>query len=170
MSHDNLSAEYVITDEGIGDFKFGTIIPDTHPDYDIKEVLTVDEEEFEEMSYEFSKDGEVQFVVFPAYIDETDAQSDEIGAIMVMSDKYIYNGNRIGDNINDILKAQPELKVTFYDDNIFRINDGNITYFVNADNYDGPLPDVPFDMPAPVENPTFKPDAKVASIWVQPTF
>lgn len=166
MTHDDLSAEYIITNEGIGDFKIGTTIPDSHPDYVIKEVLTVDEEEFEELSYEVSKDGEMQFVIFPAYIDETDAQSDEIGTIMVVSDKYIYNGNHVGDNINDILKAQPKLQVTFYDDKVFRINDGNITYFVNSDAYDGPLPEVPFDIPAPVENPTFKPDAKVSAIWI----
>ena len=58
------------------------------------------------------------------------------------------------------------LQVELKDDKIFRINDGNITYFVNSDAYDGPLPEVPFDIPAPVENPTFKPDAKVSAIWI----
>ena len=157
----------IITKEGLGEFKIGATIPDSHPDYDIKEVVSVDEMEFEEVSYEFSKNGEVLFVVYPAYIEETDAQSDKIGGIMVMTDQFTHNGIGVGSNVNDILKANPDLKVTFYDDQLFRIidNDG-IVYLVNAEGYDGPLPEVPFDYPAPVESPTFKPDAKVSAIWI----
>ena len=117
-----------------------------------------------------NKDGEVQFVIYPSYIDETDAQSNEIGGIMVVSDQFTHNGIGVGSNVNDILKANPNLEVTFYDDQYFRINDGGITYLISSEAYDGPLPEVPFDIPAPVENPTFKPDAKVSSIWISPMF
>ena len=106
----------------------------------------------------------------PAYIDETDAQSNEIGGIMVVSDQFTHNGIGVGSNVNDILKANPDLEVTFYDDQYFRIYDGGITYLISSEAYDGLLPEVPFDIPAPVENPTFKPDAKVSSIWIHPTF
>jgi hypothetical protein len=89
---------------------------------------------------------------------------------MVVSDQFTHNGIGVGSNVNDILKANPNLEVTFYDDQYFRINDGGITYLISSEAYDGPLPEVPFDIPAPVENPTFKPDAKVSSIWIHPTF
>ena len=169
-TNDNLPKKDIITDEGLGEFKIGDAIPDSHPDYDIKAVVSVDEEEMEEVSVEFSKDGEVQFTIFPAYIDETDAQSNEIGDIMVVSDQFTHNGIGVGSNVNDILKANPDLEVTFYDDQYFRIYDGGITYLISSEAYDGLLPEVPFDIPAPVENPTFKPDAKVSSIWIHPTF
>lgn len=169
-TNDNLPKKDIITDDGLGEFQLGATIPESHPDYDIKAVVSVDEEEMEEVSFEFSKDGEVQFTIFPAYIDETDAQSNEIGGIMVVSDQFTHNGIGVGSNVNDILKANPNLEVTFYDDQYFRINDGGITYLISSDAYNGPLPEVPFDIPAPVENPTFKPDAKVSSIWIHPTF
>lgn len=166
MTHDNLQNTDIITEEGLGEFMLGATIPDSHPDYDIKEVFSVYEEEFEEVSYEFSKDGEVQFIIYPAYIDETDAQSDKIGGIMVVTDQFTHNGIGVGSNVNDILKANPDLKVTFDDDQFFRINDGGVIYLISSEAYDGTLPEVPFDIPAPVENPTFKPDAKVSSIWI----
>lgn len=166
MTHDNLQNTDIITKEGLGEFMLGATIPDSHPDYDIKEVFSVYEEEFEEVSYEFSKEGEVLFIVFPAYIEETDAQSDKIGGIMVVTDQFTHNGIGVGSNVNDILKANPDLKVTFDDDQFFRINDGGVIYLISSEAYDGPLPEVPFDIPAPVENPTFKPDAKVSSIWI----
>lgn len=169
-TNDNLPKKDIITDDGLGEFQLGATIPESHPDYDIKAVVSVDEEEMEEVSFEFSKDGEVQFTIFPAYIDETDAQLNEIGDIMVVSDQFTHNGIGVGSNVNDILKANPNLEVTFYDDQYFRINDGGITYLISSEAYNGPLPDVPFDIPAPVENPTFKPDAKVSSIWIHPTF
>lgn len=169
MTHDNLQNTDIITKEGLGDFMLGATIPESHPDYDINTVVSVDEEEMEEVTVEFSKDGEVQFIIFPAYIDETDAQSNEIGGIMVVSDQFTHNGIGVGSNVNDILKNNPDLKVTFYDDQYFRINDGGVIYFVSSEAYDGPLPEVPFDIPVPVENPTFKPGAKVSSIWILPT-
>lgn len=170
VAHDNLPSKDIITNEGLGEFKIGDTIPDSHPDYDIKAVVSVDEEEMEEVTVEFSKDGVMQFIIYPAYIDETDDQSNEIGAIMVVSDQFTHNGIGVGSNVNDILKANPNLEVTFYDDQYFRINDGGITYLISSEAYDGPLPEVPFDIPAPVENPTFKPDAKVSSIWIHQTF
>ena len=170
MTNDNLPQKDIITDDGLGEFQLGDAIPESHPDYDIKPVVSVDEEEMEEVTVEFSKDGEVQFIIFPAYIDETDAQSNEIGGIMVVSDQFTHNGIGVGSNVNDILKANPNLEVTFYDDQYFRINDGGITYLISSEAYDGPLPEVPFDIPAPVENPTFKPDAQVSSIWIHPPF
>ena len=169
-TNDNLPKKDIITDDGLGEFQLGATIPESHPDYDIKAVVSVDEEEMEEVSVEFSKDGEVQFIIYPSYIDETDAQSNEIGDIMVVSDQFTHNGIGVGSNVNDILKANPDLEVTFYDDQYFRIYDGGITYLISSEAYDGLLPEVPFDIPAPVENPTFKPDAKVSSIWIHPTF
>ena len=169
-TNDNLPKKDIITDEGLGEFKIGDAIPDSHPDYDIKAVVSVDEEEMEEVTVEFSKDGVVQFIIYPSYIDETDAQTNEIGGIMVVSDQFTHNGIGVGSNVNDILKANPNLEVTFYDDQYFRINDGGITYLISSEAYDGLLPEVPFDIPAPVENPTFKPDAKVSSIWISPMF
>ncbi len=170
MTNDNLPKKDIITNDGLGEFQLGGAIPESHPDYDIKPVVSVDEEEMEEVTVEFSKDGEVQFIIFPAYIDETDAQSNEIGGIMVVSDQFTHNGIGVGSNVNDILKANPNLEVTFYDDQYFHINDSGITYLISSEAYDGPLPEVPFDIPSPVENPTFKPDAKVSSIWIHPTF
>ncbi len=169
-TNDNLPKKDIITDDGLGEFQLGATIPESHPDYDINPVVSVDEEDMEEVSFEFSKDGVVQFIIFPAYIDETDAQSNEIGGIMVVSDQFTHNGIGVGSNVNDILKANPDLEVTFYDDQYFRIYDGGITYLISSEAYDGLLPEVPFDIPAPVENPTFKPDAKVSSIWIHPTF
>lgn len=166
VAHDNLPSKDIITNEGLGEFKIGATIPESHPDYDIKPVVSVDEEEMEEVTIEFSKDGVVQFIIYPAYIDETDAQSNEIGAIMVVSDQFTHNGIGVGSNVNDILKNNLDLKVTFYDDQYFRINDGGVIYFISSEAYDGPLPEVPFDIPVPVENPTFKPGAKVSSIWI----
>ena len=156
----------IITEEGLGDLKIGATIPDSYPDYDIEPVVSVIEDDMEEVSVEFSKDGVVQFIIYPAYIDETDAQSNEIGGIMVVSDQFTHNGIGVGSNVNDILKSNPDLKVTFDDDQFFRIYDGGIIYLISSEAYDGPLPEVPFDIPAPVENPTFKPDAKVSSIWI----
>ena len=156
----------IITEEGLGDLKIGATIPESYPDYDIEPVVSVIEDDMEEVSVEFSKDGVVQFIIYPAYIDETDAQSNEIGGIMVVSDQFTHNGIGVGSNVNDILKSNPDLKVTFDDDQFFRINDGGVIYLISSEAYDGPLPEVPFDIPVSVENPTFKPDAKVSSIWI----
>lgn len=156
----------IITEEGLGDLKIGATIPDSYPDYDIEPVVSVIEDDMEEVSVEFSKDGVVQFIIYPAYIDETDAQSNEIGGIMVVSDQFTHNGIGVGSNVNDILKSNPDLKVTFDDDQFFRIYDGGIIYLISSEAYDGPLPEVPFDIPVSVENPTFKPDAKVSSVWI----
>ena len=156
----------IITEEGLGDLKIGATIPESYPDYDIEPVVSVIEDDMEEVSVEFSKDGVVQFIIYPAYIDETDAQSNEIGGIMVVSDQFTHNGIGVGSNVNDILKSNPDLKVTFDDDQFFRINDGGVIYLISSEAYDGPLPEVPFDIPVSVENPTFKPDAKVSSVWI----
>ena len=54
VAHDNLPSKDIITNEGLGEFKIGDTIPDSHPDYDIKAVVSVDEEEMEEVTFEFS--------------------------------------------------------------------------------------------------------------------
>ena len=97
-TNDNLPKKDIITDDGLGEFQLGAAIPESHPDYDINTVVSVDEEEMEFVSVEFSKDGVVQFTIFPAYIDETDAQSNEIGGIMVVSDQFTHNGIGVGSN------------------------------------------------------------------------
>ena len=38
-TNDNLPKKDIITDDGLGEFKIGTTIPDSHPDYDIKPVV-----------------------------------------------------------------------------------------------------------------------------------
>jgi hypothetical protein len=50
-TNDNLPKKDIITDDGLGEFKIGTTIPDSHPDYDIKPVVSVDEEEMEEINF-----------------------------------------------------------------------------------------------------------------------
>lgn len=158
----------LITPQGIGDFQLGSTIPDTHPDYTFKEVSIIDEEDMEELFYEVHKDGKLMFIIHPSLIDESCAYDDKIGQIAVFSNQYSYKGNRVGDNINDILKNNPGLKTTYFYDNNFRVTDGGITYYVDGNDYEGQLPEVPFDIPTPVDHPTFKPDAKVASIWISP--
>ena len=165
MTHDNLVIEK-ITKVGLGDFKIGAKIPESHPDYEITQFINVDEEEMEEVGYEVGKNGEVLFILYPSYLPESDCPSDEIGQIMVISDQFVHNGVRVGDNINEVLKHHPELKTTYWDDGYFRIADDNVVYFVYSDGYDGPIPEVPFDIPVPVEKPTFMDDAAISSIWI----
>ena len=43
-TNDNLPKKDIITDDGLGEFQLGAAIPESHPDYDINTVVSVDED------------------------------------------------------------------------------------------------------------------------------
>ena len=159
------SQAIIITPEGAGDLKIGSTIPDMIPGCEIKPFTIVYEEDIEDLEYQVFKDGKVVLTLFPTYEDESDVPSDKIRGITVYSDQYVSPDQfHVGSKIQDILKKQG-VKTSFNEEN-FLINDNGILYVLFPEDYEGELPDVPFDNPIEIEHPTFKADAQVRMIQI----
>ena len=154
-----------ITPEGIGDLVIGATIPESIPDYEINPTTIVYEEGIEDIEYQVLKDGEPVLVLFPTYEDESDVPSDKIRSISVYSDQYVTPDQfHVGTNVQEILKK--EGVKTYFDGEDFLVYDNGILYILFSEDYDGELPEVPFDIPVEVEQPTFKADAQVREIQI----
>ena len=154
-----------ITPEGIGDLLIGTTIPDAIPGFEIVPTTVVYEEGIEDLEYQIVKDGEPVIVLFPTYEDESDVPSDKIRSISVYSDQYVTPDQfRVGTSIQDVL--QKESVKTYFDGEDFLVYDNGILYLLFPEDYDGELPEVPFDIPVEIEQPTFKADAQVREIQI----
>ena len=154
-----------ITPEGIGDLVIGATIPESIPDYEINPTTVVYEEDIEDLEYQVLKDGELVLALFPTYEDESDVPSDKIRSISVYSDQYVTPDQfRVGTSIQDIL--QKESVKTYFDGEDFLVYDNGILYLLFPEDYDGELPEVPFDIPVEIEQPTFKADAQVREIQI----
>jgi hypothetical protein len=154
-----------ITPDGIGDLVIGSTIPDTIPDFEIVPTTIVYEEDIEDLEFHVLKDGKLVLVLFLTYEDESDVPSDKIRSISVYSDQYVTPDQfHVGSNIQDILKKE-DVK-TYFDGKDFLVYDNGILYIVFPEDYDGKLPEVPFDIPVEVEQPTFKVDALVREIQI----
>ena len=155
----------LITADGVGILTLDAEIPDTIPGYEIAPVIVVYEEDIEDIELHVIKDGQVVLMIHPAYVEETDEQSNYIGGLTILSDQFATaDGIRVGSSIQDVLKKEG-VKVLF-DEQMFHVIDKGIDYIPFAENYEGELPEVPFDIMAEVEHPTFKADAKVNEIVV----
>lgn len=155
----------LITADGVGSLTIDSEIPDSIPGYDIIPIIVVLEEDIEDLELHVIKGEQVVLVIHPAYVEETDEPSDYIGGLTILSDQLATaDGIRVGSSIQDVLKKEG-VKVLF-DEQVFHVIDKGIDYILYAENYDGELPEVPFDIMAEVEHPTFKPDAKVNEIVV----
>ena len=154
-----------ITPEGIGDLVIGATIPESIPDYEINPTTVVYEEDIEDLEYQVLKDGELVLALFPTYEDESDVPSDKIRSISIYSDQYVTPDQfHVGTSIQDIL--QKEGVKTYFDGEDFLVYDNGILYLLFSEDYDGELPEVPFDIPVEVEQPTFKADAQVREIQI----
>ena len=161
----NDSQSIAITPNGIGDLVIGATIPDTIPDFEIVPTTIVYEEDIEDLEFHVLKDGKLVLVLFPTYEEESDVPSDKIRSISVYSDQYVTPDQfHVGSNIQDILKKEG-LK-TYFDGEDFLVYDNGILYIVFPEDYDGKLPEVPFDIPVEVEQPSFKVDAQVREIQI----
>lgn len=155
----------LITADGVGSLTIESEIPDTIPGYDIVPINVVYEEDIEDIEYHVIKGEQVVLMIHPAYVDETDEPSNFIGGLTILSDQFATaDGIRVGSSIQDVLKKEG-VKVLF-DEQVFHVIDKGMDYIVFAENYEGELPAVPFDIMAEVEHPSFKPDAKVNEIVV----
>ena len=154
-----------ITPEGIGDLVIGATIPESIPGFEIVPTTIVYEEGIEDLQYQVIKDGEPVLALFPTYEEESDVPSDNIRCIAVYSEQYVTPDQfHVGTNVQDILKK--EGVKTYFDGEDFLVYDNGILYILDPENYDGELPEVPFDIPAEVEQPTFKADAQVREIQI----
>ena len=154
-----------ITPEGIGDLVIGATIPESIPGFEIVPTTVVYEEGIEDLQYQVIKDGEPVLALFPTYEEESDVPSDNIRCIAVYSEQYVTPDQfHVGTNIQDILTKE-DVK-TYFDGEDFFVYDNGILYLVFPEDYDGELPEVPFDIPAEVEQPTFKADAQVREIQI----
>ena len=154
-----------ITAEGLGSLKLGTKIPDTIPGYEVLFLVREIEEGMEDVIVEVTKDDKLILQIQPGYVDETDAANDTIAGLLVISDQFATTeGFHVGTSVQDILKKQ---NVTnYFNEKRFFIKDNGLTYIIKPEDYEGELPVVPFDIPVEVEQPTFKPDAKVRTIGI----
>ena len=154
-----------ITPEGIGDLVIGATIPESLPGFEIVPTTIVYEEGIEDLEFQVLKDGESILSLFPTYEDESDMPSNKIRCISVYSNQYVTPDQfRVGTNIQEILKK--EGVKTYFDVEDFFVYDNGILYLVSPEDYDGELPEVPFDIPVVVEQPTFKADALVREIQI----
>ena len=154
-----------ITPKGIGDLLIGTTIPDSIPGFEIVPTTVVYEEGIEDLEYQIVKDGETVLALFPTYEDESDVPSDKIRSISIYSDQYVTPDQfHVGTNIQDILKK--EGVKTYFDGEDFMVYDNGILYILFLEDYDGELPEVSFDIPVEIEQPTFKADAQVREIQI----
>ena len=154
-----------ITPEGIGDLVIGATIPESIPGFEIVPTTIVYEEGIEDLQYQVIKDGEPVLALFPTYEEESDVPSDNIRCIAIYSEQYVTPDQfHVGTNVQDILKK--EGVKTYFDGEDFLVYDNGILYILDPENYDGELPEVPFDIPAEVEQPTFKADAQVREIQI----
>lgn len=155
----------LITPDGLEHLELFEMIPDTIPGYDIVPVIVVYEEGIEGLELHVMKDGETLVVMHPEYDEDTDEPSDVLGGITVVSDKFATaDGIHVGSSIQDVLKR--EGVTTLFDEQNFYVIDQGIDYVLNAEDYEGELPAVPFDIMAEVKDPTFKADAKIRKIQV----
>lgn len=155
----------LITTDGLKHLELFKMIPDTIPGCDIVPITKVYEEGIEDIELHIIKDGETLVVMHPAYDDETYEPSDILGGITVMSDKFATADNiHVGTSIQDVLKK--EGVTVMFDEQNFYVIDQGIDYVLDAEDYEGELPVVPFDIMSEVKNPTFKADAKVRQIQV----
>ena len=160
-----VSQLFAITPEGIGDLMIGATIPESIPDFEIVPTTVVYEEGIEDLEYQIVKDGEPVIALFPTYEDESDVPSDKIRSISVYSDQYVTPDQfHVGTNVQDILKK--EGVKTYFDGEDFLVYDNGILYLLFPEDYDGELPEVPFDIPVEIEQPTFKADAQVREIQI----
>ena len=156
---------FTIMPEGIGDLVIGATIPESIPGFEIIPTTIVYEEDIEDLEYQVLKDGEPVLALFPTYEDESDVPSDKIRSISIYSDQYVTPDQfHVGTSIQDILKK--EGVKTYYDKEDFFVYDNGILYIVRPEDYDGELPEVPFDIPVEIEQPTFKADAQVKEIQI----
>lgn len=154
-----------ITPEGIGDLMIGATIPESIPGYEINPTTIVYEEDIEDLEYQVFKDGEPVLSLFPTYEDESDVPSDKIRSISIYSGQYVTPDQfHVGTSIQDILKK--EGVKTYFDKEDFFVYDNGILYLVSPEDYDGELPEVQFDIPVEIEQPTFKADAQVKEIQI----
>ena len=156
---------FTIMPEGIGDLVIGATIPESIPGFEIIPTTIVYEEDIEDLEYQVLKDGEPVLALFPTYEDESDVPSDKIRSISVYSDQYVTPDQfHVGTSIQDILKK--EGVKTYFDEEDFMVYDNGILYILDPEDFDGELPEVPFDIPVEVEHPTFKADAQVREIQI----
>ena len=155
----------LITTDGLQSLKKGMELPDTIPGYEVTPVIVTYEEDMEELELHVIKDGKIVVILHPGFIEETDEPDDIIGAMTIVSDQFATtDGFRVGSNVQDLLKKDG-VKVLF-DETKFHVTLDGIDYILFAEDYEGELPAVPFDVMAEVEHPTFKADAKVREIFL----
>lgn len=155
----------LITADGLVSLKKGTELPDTIPGYEITPVIVTYEEDMEELELHVIKDGKTVVILHPGFIEETDEPDDIIGAMTIVSDQFATaDGIHVGSSVQDLLKKDG-VKV-FFDETKFHVTLNGIDYILFAEDYEGELPAVPFDIMAEVEHPTFKADAKVREIFL----
>ena len=154
-----------ITPEGIGDLMIGATIPESIPGFEIVPNTVVYEDGIEDIEFQVLKEDEPVLVLFPTYEDESDVPSDNIRCISVFSEQYVTPDQfHVGSSIQDILKK--EGVKTYFDEEGFFVYDNGFLYILNTEDYDGELPEVLFDIPVEVEQPTFKADAQVREIQI----
>lgn len=155
----------LITADGLASLQKGMELPDTIPGYEVTPVIVTYEEDMEELELHVIKGGKTVVILHPGFIEETDEPDDIIGAMTIVSDQFATaDGIHVGSSVQDLLKKEG-VKV-FFDETKFHVIHNGIDYILFAEDYEGELPAVPFDIMAEVEHPTFKTDAKVREIFL----
>ncbi len=147
------------------DLKIDDEIPAELEGFDIERQTYMGEEGEDETKYVMKKDDEHVAELFPNYDDKT------IRMIILFSEKYcIENNLHAGSRVSDVMAAYPDdIAVNYgFDDHTKRIKldvrTKNIQFYVDSVYYDGQLPEVWGIEGTYIDNPTFKPDAKICKI------
>lgn len=156
---------YTILVDGFCSLDFGTPIPTQLEGFDI-ERQTYMAEGSEQVKYAIKKDGRLVMEIEPDYDFEKDEFTNTISVINIYSDRYqTYGEFHVGSLISDVMDTYADDAVTFLTPDDFIVVDiGDIQFILDQDAFDGTLPEVTSAEGEILENPTFKPDARVKAI------
>jgi hypothetical protein len=143
---------------------FGQPVPKKITGYTIKKEVCEMEGQ-EQFTYIIAKNGGKILEIDPDT--DWDTNKETIGRITVYSDKYRANMLGVGDRVSDVFKRHPQAGVHLRMDGTIAICPyKNIHYLVDANGYDGKIPVIESGEGASINNPKFKPDAKINAVYV----
>jgi len=156
---------YTIYEDGFCSLDFGTPIPKKLEGYDIVYDPFMAEGMQQDL-YSIQRGGIIIMELLPKFDMDKDAFVDAIDEIRIYSPRYqTYGEFHVGSNISDVLDTYGEENKMFltFDDQLV-LDLGGLQFIADPEDYDGKLPEVTSFEGAVIENPTFKPDAKVTMI------
>ena len=154
-----------INEDGLPGLSFGSEIPETMEGCTIEPQTYMAEGE-EQVKYVVKKGDELVMEIEPGFDFGKMEFTKTVEVVNIYSDRYQDSKHfHVGSNVNDVLEAYPGMFTThlFVDGNVY-VDLGGIQFMVTPEDYSGVLPEITSGEGAIINNPTFKPDAKVKMI------